>query len=59
MQELCLQAGSGRLLNRAMKQTDAINVMKGAGASEEEIRKAFNTPQEMSVFTWAGEKILL
>ena len=30
--------------------------MKSAGASEQEIRKAFDTPQEMSVFTWAGEK---
>ena len=29
--------------------------MKKSGASEKEIMKAFNTPQEMSVFSWAGE----
>ena len=44
------------LLNRAMKQSGRYNVMKGAGASEEEIRKAFNKPEEMTVFSWAGPK---
>ena len=50
------QARVEELLTRAMKQTERYNVMKSAGASEQEIRKAFDTPQEMSVFTWAGEK---
>ena len=50
------QARVEELLTRAMKQTERYNVMKSGGASEQEIRKAFDTPQEMSVFTWAGEK---
>lgn len=44
------------ILDKAMKQSDRYNIMKEAGASEAEIRKAFNTPQEMSVFSWTGEK---
>lgn len=44
------------ILDRAMKQTDRYNIMKKQGASEAEIRKAFDTPQEMSVFSWTGEK---
>ena len=44
------------ILERAMKQSARYNTMKSSGASEAEIRKAFNTPQEMSVFSWAGEK---
>ena len=30
--------------------------MKKAGATEAEIKKAFDTPEEMSVFSWEGEK---
>lgn len=45
-----------KLLERAMRQSERYNVMKGNGASESEIRKAFNTPVEMSVFTWKGDK---
>lgn len=44
------------LLVRAMKQTPRYSLMKAAGASDQEIRKAFDTPQEMSVFSWSGEK---
>lgn len=44
------------ILGRAMKQSDRYRVMKNAGASETEIKKAFNTPEEMSVFSWEGEK---
>lgn len=44
------------ILGRAMKQSDRYRVMKNAGASESEIRKAFNTPEQMSVFSWEGEK---
>lgn len=44
------------ILTRTMKQTDRYRIMKAGGASESEIRKAFNTPQEMTVFSWAGEK---
>ena len=38
------------ILERAMKQTDRYRAMKKDGASEAEIKKAFNTPEEMSVF---------
>ncbi|MBQ8673739.1 MAG: transglycosylase domain-containing protein [Bacteroides sp.] len=44
------------ILARAMKQSDRYRSMKKGGASEEEIRKAFDTPQEMSVFSWQGQK---
>lgn len=44
------------ILARAMKQTSRYNLMKKAGASEAEIKKAFNTPEEMSVFSWNGDK---
>jgi penicillin-binding protein 1A len=42
------------LIQKAMKQTDRYRVMKKAGASEAEIQKAFNTPHEMSVFSYKG-----
>lgn len=44
------------ILERAVKQTDRYRAMKKDGASEAEIKKAFNTPEEMSVFSWTGEK---
>ena len=44
------------ILDRAMKQSDRYRKMKEGGASEKEIRKAFDTPEEMTVFTWNGER---
>ena len=44
------------LLTRAMKQTERYRIMKAGGASEQEIRKAFDTPEEMTVFSWTGAK---
>ncbi len=44
------------ILMRNIRQTDRYRSMKKAGASEEEIMKVFNTPQEMSVFSWSGER---
>lgn len=44
------------ILTRAMRQTDRYRLMKQAGSSESEIRKAFDTPQEMTVFTYSGER---
>ena len=44
------------IIDRSMRLTDRYREMKKAGASEAEIRKAFNTPQEMTVFTYQGEK---
>lgn len=42
------------ILKRSMKQSDRYRQMKAAGISETEIEKAFNTPEEMSVFSWNG-----
>ena len=42
------------LIRNAMKLTDRYRAMKAAGASSAEINKAFNTPREMKVFTYAG-----
>lgn len=42
------------ILARAVRQSDRYRVMKNAGLSDAEIDKAFNSPQEMSVFSWAG-----
>ena len=44
------------ILGRAMRQSDRYRLMKKAGASDAEIKKAFDTPEELSVFSWAGEK---
>ena len=44
------------ILDRNMRQSDRYRLMKKAGASEAEIRKAFHTPVDMSVFSWEGEK---
>lgn len=44
------------ILMRAVKQSDRYREMKKSGNTEAEIMKAFNTPQEMSVFSWSGER---
>lgn len=44
------------ILGRAMRLSDRYCLMKKAGATEAEIKKAFDTPEEMSVFSWEGEK---
>lgn len=43
-----------QILNRAMRQSERYTKMKAAGATEEDIKKAFATAVEMSVFTWGG-----
>ncbi len=43
------------ILERAMRLSDRYRLMKKAGATEAEIKEAFNTPHEMSVFSWNGE----
>ncbi len=40
------------ILTRAMKQSERYRLMRKAGCSMDVITKAFNTPQEMSVFTY-------
>ncbi|MEF9924334.1 MAG: transglycosylase domain-containing protein, partial [Muribaculaceae bacterium] len=42
------------LINRAMKQSDRYRIMKQGGVSESEIKKVFNTPTDMRVFTYDG-----
>ena len=44
-----------KILNRSVRQCERYRVMKAAGASEQEIEKAFNTKVEMTVFTYHGE----
>lgn len=44
------------MLGRALRQSDRYRIMKKNGASEAEIKKAFNTPEEMTVFSWQGGK---
>lgn len=44
------------ILNRSIRQSERRRVMKAAGYSDAEIMKAFNTPREMTVFTYQGEK---
>ena len=44
------------ILNRSIRQSERRRVMKAAGYSDAEIIKAFNTPREMTVFTYQGEK---
>lgn len=44
------------LLNRSIHQSHRYQVMKEAGASPEEIIKAFRTPVEMNVFTYHGNE---
>ena len=50
-----MQAGAARkALERAKRQSERYRAMKAAGASEEDINRAFKTPVEMSVFTYRG-----
>lgn len=42
------------IMNRAMRQSDRYRIMKKAGATEEEIVEAFNTKEDMQVFTYDG-----
>ena len=44
------------IMDSAMRQTDRYREMKKAGASEAEIRKAFDTPVEMTVFSYQGDR---
>lgn len=43
------------ILRRSVRQSDRYRAMKVAGASEAEIKRAFRTPIEMSIFTYHGE----
>ncbi len=43
-------------MRRTMRQSERYIRMKRAGASDEAIVKAFNTPVDMQIFTWEGLK---
>ena len=45
----------GKLLSRAMRNTDRYRSLRKGGASKEDIKKVFDTPVEMTVFSWSGE----
>ena len=45
-----------KIMERNMKQSERYRIMNNAGYSQEEIEKAFNTKQEMIVFTYQGLK---
>jgi len=42
------------IMNRSMKQSDRYRAMKKNGATDAEIRTAFQTPVEMRIFTYNG-----
>lgn len=44
-----------RILARSVNQCERYRTMKAAGATDEQIQKAFRTPVEMSIFTYHGE----
>lgn len=50
------QAKVDEIIERSVKQSDRYRTMKADGASDAAIKKAFDTPEKMSVFTWKGNK---
>lgn len=50
------QSQIDRILTQAMKRTHRYYVMNRQGISQDSIRRAFNQPRKMKVFTWDGLK---
>ncbi len=46
---------AAKLLEQGMKRSDRYRNLKDSGLSDEEIRKSFNTPVKMTIFSWKGE----
>ena len=44
------------LLNRSIRQSERYRVMRLAGKNFKQIRKVFEQPTEMEIFTWQGDK---
>ncbi|MBT3208922.1 MAG: penicillin-binding protein [Bacteroidetes bacterium] len=44
-----------RIMERSMKNTDRYRELKKQGKSLEEIKRKFDTPTEMTVFSWNGD----
>lgn len=49
------RAGVQKLIKNAMASTERYRIMRKAGASDEEIRKAFHTPYTMDIFAYVRE----
>ncbi len=45
-----------RLINRSMRNSDRYRRLRNAGVSMDSIERSFNTPVNMTVFSWEGEK---
>src|SRR3546814_5389634 len=43
------------LLDQGIKRSRRYQLLKQSGLSDEEIEKEFNTPVNMSIFSWKGE----
>ena len=43
------------LLNREIRKSERYRLMRKAGNNFEQVKKTFNEPTEMTVFTWKGE----
>jgi penicillin-binding protein 1A len=50
------QEQTNRIMLQAMKNSDRWRQMKEQGKSEEQIKKSFEIPTSMTVFSWKGEK---
>ncbi len=55
---LITQEETDGILTRAMKQTDRYRGLKKQGKSEREIRKIFDTPVDMQVFSYEGNGLI-
>ncbi|MGW8178656.1 MAG: transglycosylase domain-containing protein, partial [bacterium] len=45
-----------QLIDRSVRQSDRYRSMRSAGVPEDSITLAFNTPIEMKIFSWSGER---
>ncbi len=45
-----------QILQRSVRQSERYRVLKKDGATDEEIKKSFDTPVDMTVFTYDGER---
>lgn len=45
-----------KLLETGMRRSDRYRMLKQAGKSDEEIKKNFDTPVPMTIFTWEGNR---
>ena len=44
-----------QIMERAVLQSERYRILKANGASDEDIRKSFHTPTDMSIFTYHGD----